>query len=222
MLFHAKLADEFISDLQELQFHTSMLDSTVMREYRPPWTAYTSPLHSKEHKAVPSSSSRKFASYTIGKNRDDGNKETYTYDILLMDREGTVLVEINDYTVKKVHKFNNYEDKPYYMVNWVPLDEGSSEEEGIESLGNVLYSEARRRWEMIFSIKSKEKSEELILVERDDFSESESFYRNLIKKIETRESTRSSMGRRTEAATLPFRSRIRKRNSKGDSTACFI
>ncbi len=132
---HAKLPDEFSDDLNKLQYHTSMLDATINAGIQAVMNDVYLPFVFKSiklYKRLP----QEMFSCAIGKDRYDGeNKETYTFDVQLTDTEGNVLVDISDYTIKKVHKFNVYPQKEYYKVEWIP---NARENVNRESLGNVL------------------------------------------------------------------------------------
>ncbi len=131
---HGKLADEFTDDLEVFKYHTSLLDATVNAGIQATMEGVYLPFLFKSLKLYRPLVQEVF-SRAVCKNPNAPSDETYTYDIQLMDKDGNILVDITDYTVKKVHKFNNYEDKTYYRVNWVSKDRQG---EYNSSLGNVL------------------------------------------------------------------------------------
>ncbi len=132
---HAKLGEEFTEDLKTFKYHTSILDSTINAGIQATLDGVYLPFMFKEIKLYHPLPAEVYSCAVLKDGeKNKTNKETYTYDILLLDAEGKVLVEINDYTVKKVHKFNSYEDRPYYCVKWVLDDRESAE----QNLNHVL------------------------------------------------------------------------------------
>lgn len=131
---HGKIADEFTDDLKVFQYHTSLLDATVNAGIQATMEGVYLPFVFKSLKLYRPLPQEVF-SRAICKNPNAPSDETYTYDIQLMDSEGNILVDITDYTVKKVHKFNNYEDKTYYRLDWIAKD---AEPAYNESLGKTL------------------------------------------------------------------------------------
>jgi len=137
---HGKIADEFTDDLKVFQYHTSLLDATVNAGIQATMEGVYLPFVFKSLKLYRPLPQEVF-SRAICKNPNAPSDETYTYDIQLMDSEGNILVDVTDYTVKKVHKFNNYEDKTYYRLDWITKD---AEAEYNESLGKVLVLGSKR------------------------------------------------------------------------------
>jgi polyketide synthase PksN len=66
----------------------------------------------------------KFYSYIRKPEKSSDSTETLSFDISLMDTNGKVFAEINNYTIKKVHDTNLQDaDKnadSYYEINWIP------------------------------------------------------------------------------------------------------
>lgn len=131
---HAKLADEFADDLNTFRYHTSILDASVNAGIQASMEGVYLPFVFKSMKLYRPLPQEIF-SRAICKNPNASSDETYTYDVRLMDSEGNTLVDITDYTIKKVHKFNNYEDKNYYCINWIPKERAA---DAVPELGNVL------------------------------------------------------------------------------------
>ncbi|MBP3413233.1 MAG: SDR family NAD(P)-dependent oxidoreductase, partial [Oscillospiraceae bacterium] len=131
---HAKIDDRFVGDLETFQFHTSLLDATVNAGIQATMEGVYLPFLFKSlklYRPLP----QEVYSRAICKNPNAPSDETYTYDVQLMDKEGNILVDITDYTVKKVHKFNNYEDKSYYRIQWMQQDRQEAYE---HSLGTTM------------------------------------------------------------------------------------
>ena len=131
---HARIDDRFVDDLKTFRFHTSMLDATVNAGIQATMEGVYLPFLFKSlklYRPLP----QEVYSRAICKNPNAPGDETYTYDVQLMDKDGNILVDITDYTVKKVHKFNNYEDKSYYRVKWHRKDREETYE---GSLGTTL------------------------------------------------------------------------------------
>lgn len=131
---HGKLADEFTDDLKTFRFHTSLLDATVNAGIQATMEGVYLPFLFKSlrlYRPLP----QEVFSRAVCKNPNAPSDETYTYDVQLMDGEGNILVDITDYTVKKVHKFNHYEDKTYYRISHILQER---EPERNETLGKTL------------------------------------------------------------------------------------
>ena len=131
---HARIDDRFVGDLETFRFHTSLLDATVNAGIQATMEGVYLPFLFKSLKLYRPLPQEVF-SWAVCKNPNAPSDETYTYDVRLMDAEGNILVDITDYTVKKVHKFNNYEDKSYYRVKW---QQQERQEGTAESLGTTL------------------------------------------------------------------------------------
>lgn len=130
----ARLADEFAEDLKVFKYHSSLLDEAVNAGVLAAKEQVYLPFLFKSIKLYQPLPQEVY-SRALCTNPDVKSDEINTYDVQLTDSEGNVLVDISDYSIKKVHKFNNYEDKIYYRVNWIKKDRA---EEMNSSLGNVL------------------------------------------------------------------------------------
>lgn len=131
----ARLADEFIDDLKVFQFQTSLLDEAVNAGVLADKEQMYLPFIYKSiklYKPLPQG----VYSRALCKDPEGKSDEISTYDVQLADEEGNILVDISDYSVKKVHKFNDYEEKTYYRIDWVKKE---SSEERKSNLGNVLF-----------------------------------------------------------------------------------
>lgn len=130
----ARLADEFTDDLKVFQYQTSLLDEAVNAGVLADKEQMYLPFLYKSiklYKPLPQG----VYSRALCKDPEGKSDEISTYDVQLADEEGNILVDISDYSVKKVHKFNQYEDKTYYRIDWIKKD-GSEIRK--KSLGNVL------------------------------------------------------------------------------------
>lgn len=119
LFVHAKLPAEYLDDLKDYRFHTSMLDSTINAGIQAVLEGVYLPFAFKSIKLYAPLPEEVY-SLAIKKEKSNGNDETFTYDVWLLDCDGNVLVKIDDYTVKKVHKFNDYNEKSFYHVEWIP------------------------------------------------------------------------------------------------------
>ncbi|SFR69965.1 type I polyketide synthase [Anaeromicropila populeti] len=119
LFVHAKLPDEYLDDMKEYRFHTSMLDSTINAGIQAVLEGVYLPFAFKSIKLLAPLPEEVY-SLAVKKEKSNNNNETFTYDVWLMDCKGNVVVKIEDYTVKKVHKFNDYEEKPFYQIEWLP------------------------------------------------------------------------------------------------------
>ena len=118
LFVHAKLPEEYLDDLKDYRFHTSMLDSTINAGIQAVLEGVYLPFAFKSIKLFAPLKEEVY-SLAVKKEKSGNNDETFTYDVWLLDCEGKVLVKIEDYTVKKVHKLNDYEEKPFYHVEWI-------------------------------------------------------------------------------------------------------
>lgn len=122
LFVHAKLPEEYLGDLENYRFHTSMLDSTINAGIQAVLEGVYLPFAFKSIKLYAPLPEEVY-SLAVKKEKSNNNNETFTYDVWLMDCEGNVIVKIDDYTVKKVHKFNDYQEKPFYYVEWIKEEE---------------------------------------------------------------------------------------------------
>lgn len=136
----ARLDDEFIEELTVFQFHTSMLDAAVNAGIQAKLDGVYLPFSFGSLKLYHPLPQEVF-SRAICKNPKAVSDEVYIYDVELVDENNNLLVEIKDYSIKKVHQFNAYEEKSYYQIQWVP-EQRTGEKQ--ESLGNILLFGANR------------------------------------------------------------------------------
>jgi acyl transferase domain-containing protein len=114
-------------DFKEYYIHPSLMDSSVNIAVQGESEGFYLPMSYKDLK-VYAPMPAKVYSYLKRKGKEKQSAETITFDVLLMDETGNVFIEIEDYTIKKVHlndaktTRNTEEVLDYYEVNWVEQD----------------------------------------------------------------------------------------------------
>ncbi|PFJ51511.1 SDR family NAD(P)-dependent oxidoreductase [Bacillus thuringiensis] len=132
-----ELPDELAVDLKGYKYHPGMLDNAVNTAVQSFGEGMYLPLSYKKLKIfdrIP----KHFFSYIRKKGKDGIELETLTFDITLADEKGNVLAEIEDYTMKRVHKLNDLtvNTNSYYCVEWIPNKSDNFMQTSIE--GNIL------------------------------------------------------------------------------------
>lgn len=130
----ARLADEFTDELDTFLFHTSVLDASVNAGIQASLQGVYLPFSFGTMKLFHPLTQEVY-SRAICKNPNAASDEVYIYDVELVDEENRLLVAIQDYSVKKVHQFTNYEEKNYYRLQWAPQEREVNE---MDSLGKML------------------------------------------------------------------------------------
>ncbi len=115
-----KLRDDFKADLNRYHYHPSMADAAlniplqvyINREMYLP----LSYRNLKIYDALP----QRFFSRLVKLSGGNGS-ETMSFRVTLADPMGKILAEIEEYTTKKVGKFNSYVANTYYGVRMMPM-----------------------------------------------------------------------------------------------------
>ncbi len=119
-----ELLEELKDDVNEFFLHPSLLDNAVNILSQSFGEGTYLPLMYKSFKTfrpLPA----KFYSHVCKKNNKAGNLETITFDITLIDEQGTILALITDYSIKKVHQteltFKNLSGTQvgYHQIKWL-------------------------------------------------------------------------------------------------------
>lgn len=119
VLAEINIPSEFISDLNEFYLHPSLLDMAVNGLSITLGKNYL-PLIYKTFKLY-GPTPAKIYSYIKMKSKDV-DAETLAFDILLLDENGVVFGEIEDYSIKKVHDFNKLvfsKNNIYSKIKWI-------------------------------------------------------------------------------------------------------
>lgn len=127
-----KLPDEFKHDLKDgFRFHPSTLDTSInLVAFQVYLGADVYLPFSYKNLKIFEDLPQHF--YSRIKKLDRGSdSEVMTFYVELMDLSGKLLAEIEEYTIKKVSRLNDYYSNTYYGVRWV-------EEEVVEQLPEVL------------------------------------------------------------------------------------
>lgn len=123
-LAEIKLWDEFVKDLDDFYLHPSQLDNAINASlHEIPLNTYLpfSYKSIKVFKRLP----QHFYSIIRRKQYLNSGKETINFDVTLVDLDGNVLVDVKDYIIKKVHKYEveNFKNTmangaPFYGISW--------------------------------------------------------------------------------------------------------
>ncbi|MCX7920818.1 MAG: SDR family NAD(P)-dependent oxidoreductase [Clostridia bacterium] len=138
MLVAIELPGEHSADLKEYGIHPAMLDNAVnisirlndSKNYYLPFSYGSMKIHGK----MPG----KFFSYIKNNGQISEGKEFISFDILLVDTDGNVFTEINNYSIKRVHEreFRFRQSEFYYETIWVPKELKIAE--GADNAGCVV------------------------------------------------------------------------------------
>ncbi|MCX7920814.1 MAG: type I polyketide synthase [Clostridia bacterium] len=123
MLITLELPGEYSGDLDEYITHPAMMDNAVNIEARIGRSGVYAPFSYKNIKFF-NKLPGKFYSYVSFKEEPNINKETASFDIALLDESGKVLVEIENYTIKRVHEKDLKASQAdlLYRTCWVPVE----------------------------------------------------------------------------------------------------
>ncbi len=135
-----KLQDGFKSDLNRYHYHPSMADAAlniplqvyINREMYLP----LSYRNLKIYDVLP----QRFFSRLVKLSGGNGS-ETMSFRVTLADPMGKILAEIEEYTTKKVGKFNSYVANTYYGVRMAPASLAPTAGDSTELKGNALIFE---------------------------------------------------------------------------------
>ncbi|QOT00198.1 SDR family NAD(P)-dependent oxidoreductase [Brevibacterium sp. JNUCC-42] len=140
VLAYFNLPERFETDEDLYYLHPSMMDNavnlainTVSQDFYLPFTYRTCKVYS----AMPS----RFYSHLRLKPNQSESKEIINFDVTLINDEGIVFAEVEDYAIKRVHHMDlqaNKSDKSNLIhgIKWV--DKALSSEESAEKMGTVL------------------------------------------------------------------------------------
>lgn len=124
-LAYLELSEEYRNDLEELYLHPALLDSAVNMANSTAGSGLYLPLSYKNlmiFGALPT----KIYCYIRKNNKGKASKEVSTFHISILDLNGNLLVETEDYTVKKVHENEIAAIKEmgsqqsFYEIAWTP------------------------------------------------------------------------------------------------------
>lgn len=135
-----KLRDDFKADLNSYHYHPSMADAAL----NIPLQVYINremylPLSYRNLKIYDTLPQRFFS--RLVKISGGNGSETMSFRVTLADPMGKILAEIEEYTTKKVGKFNSYVANTYYGVRMQALTRTLTEGESSLLTGNVLIFE---------------------------------------------------------------------------------
>jgi polyketide synthase PksN len=118
---------DYKNDFKEYYIHPSLMDSSVNIAVQGVSEGFYLPLSYKDLK-IYGHMPAKVYSYLKRKTKDKENTETITFDISLMDETGNIFLEIEEYTIKKVHPDDVRhaqdigQELHYYEMAWVEQD----------------------------------------------------------------------------------------------------
>lgn len=134
LLADLRLADKYSKDLAEYYIHPSLFDCAVNSANGSVVDSFHLPLSYKRLK-IYGSTPQSFYSHLRKKKREKENSETASFDITLFDENGRVFIEIEDYSIKRVHNkldtANSEVDKVLHQINWIICNDAPKENSNI-------------------------------------------------------------------------------------------
>ncbi|MRX56179.1 amino acid adenylation domain-containing protein [Bacillus idriensis] len=129
VLAELELKEDHVNDLRQFVLHPALLDVAVGVASQSMGNGLFLPLTYKKiriHNSLPGN----FYSYIKKRNRAKESGEVLTVDIQIFDTDGSLLLEIEDYSVKRVHqaemKFSKFtEEHKYHRVVWKAIESHS-------------------------------------------------------------------------------------------------
>jgi acyl transferase domain-containing protein/acyl carrier protein len=120
-LAYLELPKEFSADLNDYLLHPALMDSAVNMANHSIGNGLYLPLSFKRFRIWGNTPSGIY-SYLRKKSLDTVNAETASFDITILNDAGEVLVEVNDFTIKKVHEAEIKKmagsSSAYYKIGW--------------------------------------------------------------------------------------------------------
>ncbi|CCF13229.1 short chain dehydrogenase family protein [Brevibacillus laterosporus GI-9] len=141
VLAHFSLPERFAADKDLYHFHPSLMDNavnlainTVSQDFYLPFTYRIC----KVYNTMPS----RFYSHLRLKPDQSESKEIINFDVTLVNEEGVVFAEIEDYAIKRVHQMDLGVNKAknasfYYGLNWIEKEINLTDESS-KDMGTVL------------------------------------------------------------------------------------
>lgn len=132
-----RLNDKFVKDLDSYNYHPSLADAAlniplqiyINNEMYLPLCYRNLKIYGKLPKHF----------YSRLEKLSGGNgSETMSFRVTLADENSRILAEIEEYTTKKVGKFNSYVANTYYGMDWQKIDTTAVSKSGAEITGNVM------------------------------------------------------------------------------------
>lgn len=118
-LAELKLPDAFKQDIETYYVHPALIDMAVAAFGLTLKNRYL-PLSYKKldlYRALPAH----FYSYITRIDRSSINEEVVKFDAILLDADGRVLAEAEDFTIKKVHEVKKFvRENEYSEIKWIP------------------------------------------------------------------------------------------------------
>ncbi|WP_052360691.1 SDR family NAD(P)-dependent oxidoreductase [Oceanobacillus manasiensis] len=128
-----ELQEEYQHELSDFQLHPSMLDNAVNLISQKKGKVFL-PFNYKGLKLY-APMAKEVYTHIRQLNNIDGSEGITTYDIDLLDKEGRLLAQINDYTVKQVKDISalgkSVMEYGSYQMKWVPRDSNNSNENSV-------------------------------------------------------------------------------------------
>ncbi|WP_150273755.1 non-ribosomal peptide synthetase [Paenibacillus tepidiphilus] len=126
VLAELSLSRPFRADLEQYRLHPALLDAAVGVTSQSLGTGLFLPLTYRKLR-IYDSLPEHFYSYAVKKQGSKQNGELLTVDVLIMDDTGRLLLEIEDYTVKRVRAGEVQagppaEDRLYHRIAWTSVD----------------------------------------------------------------------------------------------------
>ena len=141
VLVHLNLPEKYNHDMNEYFIHPTLMDcamnaaiNLIGKGLYLPWRYKSIEVYSQITKEC--------YSYLRRKERGDANAEVATFDIVVVDNSGKVLIEVTDYTIKKVRNAHQKSEKmakkteSFYQLGWIK--KGLKQGEEVSKKGIIL------------------------------------------------------------------------------------
>lgn len=156
-----KLPDEYKGDLEQFKYHISVLDMAVNRPVQEFTSGIYLPYYYKKLTMYAPLPGHVF-SKAILLNKNSNNDETKTYDIIISDIDGNVIVTIEGYVVKKVNVLNDYVANAFFGIEWVEVESGIASKNAFK---NVLMFRNKTKFSSQLEEKVKNSAQRVITVD---------------------------------------------------------
>ncbi|WP_428910876.1 SDR family NAD(P)-dependent oxidoreductase [Niallia sp. Krafla_26] len=144
VVLYVELDEKYSADFDEFQIHASVLDN-ALNNYGTFSYGHGMhlPLSYKSLKYYAPLTSKVVSAATF-LNKNESNNETLTFDFLLFNEDGEVCAKIEEYTMKRVSRIEDFigSTSNYYHLNWVEQKQEETDQRKAKiKPGNVLIIE---------------------------------------------------------------------------------
>lgn len=177
MFIDLELPEAFAQDLSDYMYHPALLDAALNIGINEFGDGMYLPLSFGSFKCYDRMPGKLF-SYIKKRESSGKNLETMKFDVYLMDADGRVFVEIEDYTIKKISRFEEMSGRmnTYFQVNWT--ESAPIEGRGEFPPGNLLVFRDSLGWADRITQRYRNAGHEVVEVELGNrfLKRNENFY----------------------------------------------